>query len=85
VISYSKSNYVLQDLVTKKESTYHITQLKPFKYDEIETDLKSKAALLFFNFNFCSIPLLIQKEAASQNLFFPVVPTKDAVVTRVNR
>lgn len=38
VVSYSKNNYVLQDMVSKKESTYNITQLKPFKYDEIETD-----------------------------------------------
>eukprot|EP01034_Spumella_vulgaris_P029818 gene29818-36932_t len=38
VVSYAKSNYVLQDLVTNKESTYHITQLKAFKYDEMETD-----------------------------------------------
>jgi hypothetical protein len=38
VISYNKNNYVLQDLVTNKESKYHLTQLKPFKYDEMETD-----------------------------------------------
>jgi hypothetical protein len=38
VISYSKSNYVLQDLVTNEEISFHITQLKPFKYDEMETD-----------------------------------------------
>ena len=28
----------LQDLVSKKESSYHITQLKAFNYDEMETD-----------------------------------------------
>ncbi len=35
VVGFTKSKYLLQDLVTKKES-YHITQLKPFKYDVIQ-------------------------------------------------
>jgi hypothetical protein len=38
VISFSKNNYMLQDLVSRKESSYHITQLKAFNYDEMETD-----------------------------------------------
>jgi hypothetical protein len=38
VVGFTKSKYLLQDLVTKKESYYHITQLKAFKYDVMETD-----------------------------------------------
>jgi hypothetical protein len=38
VVSFNKSHYVLQDLVTSKTRTFHLTQLKEFKFDEMDVD-----------------------------------------------
>ena len=38
VVDFRKSSYSVQDLVTSKIHTYHVTQLKAFKYDEMEVD-----------------------------------------------
>ena len=38
VVDFKKSSYTVQDLVTSKLHTYHVTQLKAFKYDEMEVD-----------------------------------------------
>ena len=38
VVNFDKSSYVLQDLVTLKVKTFHLTQLKEFKFDEMEVD-----------------------------------------------
>jgi transposase InsO family protein len=38
VISGSNSRYLLQDLVTNKEKEYHISDIKPFKFDPLKTN-----------------------------------------------
>ena len=38
VVSGSKSRYLLYDLITHKEKTYHITDIKPFLFDPATTD-----------------------------------------------
>lgn len=38
VIKFSKSEYTLLNLVTNKHEKYHMTQLKPFRYDLIHTN-----------------------------------------------
>jgi len=38
VVDFKKSSYTVQVLVTSKLHTYHVTQLKAFKYDEMEVD-----------------------------------------------
>ncbi len=38
VINFTKSQYTLQDLVTEKLKSFHVTQPKAFNYDEMDTD-----------------------------------------------
>jgi hypothetical protein len=38
VVNFTKSLYTLQDLVTHKLKNFHLTQLKAFKYDEMDVD-----------------------------------------------
>jgi transposase InsO family protein len=38
VVDFKKSHYTLQDLVTGKNKSFHLTQLKPFKFDEMDID-----------------------------------------------
>ena len=38
VISGNNSRYLLQDLVTNKEKEYHISDMKPFKFDPLKTN-----------------------------------------------
>jgi hypothetical protein len=38
VVNFTKSQYTLQDLVTDKLKNFHVTQLKAFTYDEMDTD-----------------------------------------------
>ncbi len=38
VVHFTKSQYTLQDLVTDKLKNFHVTQLKAFVYDEMDTD-----------------------------------------------
>ena len=38
VVNFAKASYTVQDLVTMKLHTYHVTQLKAFQYDEMEVD-----------------------------------------------
>ena len=38
VISYNKSHYLLWDLINNKEKTYHVTDLKQFHFDPLQTD-----------------------------------------------
>ena len=44
VVHFSKDHYTVQDLVTSKLKSYHITQLKEFKYDEMDVDPAAVAA-----------------------------------------
>ena len=38
VINFNKSHYTLQDMVTDKLRNFHVTQLKAFKYDQMDTN-----------------------------------------------
>lgn len=38
VVHFNKSLYTLQDLVTDKLKNFHLTQLKEFKFDPMDTD-----------------------------------------------
>ena len=38
LVDFKKSHYTLQDLVTGKNKSFHLTQLKPFKFDEMDVD-----------------------------------------------
>ena len=38
VVNFNKSHYTLQDIVTDKLRNFHVTQLKAFKYDQMDTD-----------------------------------------------
>ena len=38
VVNFNKSHFTLQDIVTDKLRNFHVTQLKAFKYDQMDTD-----------------------------------------------
>ena len=38
VVNFNKSHYTLQDIVTEKLRNFHVTQLKAFKYDQMDID-----------------------------------------------
>lgn len=38
VVNFNKSHYTLQDIVTDKLRNFHVTQLKAFKYDPMDTN-----------------------------------------------
>jgi hypothetical protein len=38
VVNFNKSHYTLQDMVSDKLRNFHVTQLKAFKYDQMDTD-----------------------------------------------
>ena len=38
VIAFKNNTYTVQNLINGKSYDYHVTQLKPFNYDPIETD-----------------------------------------------
>ncbi len=38
VVNFDKSNYTVQDLVTNKVRNFHLTQIKEFKFDEMDVD-----------------------------------------------
>jgi hypothetical protein len=51
VVQSSESNYTLEDLITNKEKDYHVTDIKPFHFDPLNTnpvDVARKDYLEFF-------------------------------------
>jgi hypothetical protein len=38
VIQSSESKYTLEDLITNKEKEYHVTDIKPFHFDPLNTN-----------------------------------------------
>ena len=51
VIRSSESKYTLEDLITNKEKDYHVTDIKPFHFDPLNTnpvDVARKDYLEFF-------------------------------------
>jgi hypothetical protein len=38
IVKFSENTYTLQDLVNMKLCDYHIMQIRPFKYDQMEVD-----------------------------------------------